>query len=518
MLYLKQSTASQSVLIGPFVDSTDGVTAETALTISNTDIRLSKNGGNIAAKNSGGGTHDENGWYTITLDATDTNTVGRLQLHVNESGALPVFAEFQVLEEDIYDALFAASAAAFDSNQRVDVGAWLGNAVTASSGNPDVNVESMDSGVVTAAVVATGAIDADAIATDAITAAKIAANAITSSELADGAITAAKFGAGAITATVIATDAIDADALAADAIAEINVTVDAALADIGLDHLISSALPTNWATDVASGSVFDNIADDGTAAYDRTTDSLQAIADSGGGGPTAAQIADAIWDEDQADHTGVGTFGIIASEIADILVDTNSLNDTKIPQTLNLTASGNIGIDWANVENPTTALDLSGTDIQLCDTVTTLTGHTAQTGDTFALANGAAGFVAIDTVVDAIKVKTDDITFTVANQVDANMLAISGDTTAADNLEASTELILEVSLSAGSHDTNTIAASDATGYGDDTFIGRVFMFRTGNLQHEAAVITDYTSSTGALEFAASSWTTSPANTDTGVIV
>jgi len=35
-------------------------------------------------------------------------------------------------------------------------------------------------------------------------------------------------------------------------------------------------------------------------------------------------------------------------------------------------------------------------------TVATLTGHTAQTGDTFALANGAAGFVAIDTVVDSI--------------------------------------------------------------------------------------------------------------------
>lgn len=110
MLYLKQSTASQSVLIGPFIDDTDGATAETGLTIANTDIRLSKNGGNLAAKNSGGGTHDENGWYTITLDATDTDTVGRLQLHSDVSGALPVFHEFQVLEEAIYDALFGASA------------------------------------------------------------------------------------------------------------------------------------------------------------------------------------------------------------------------------------------------------------------------------------------------------------------------------------------------------------------------------------------------------------------------
>jgi len=71
---------------------------------------------------------------------------------------------------------------------------------------------------------------------------------------------------------------------------QVNAEVDTALADIGLDHLISSALPTNWATDVASGSVFDNVADDGTAVFNRTTDSLQAIADSGGGGPTAVQI------------------------------------------------------------------------------------------------------------------------------------------------------------------------------------------------------------------------------------
>lgn len=40
-------------------------------------------------------------------------------------------------------------------------------------------------------------------------------------------------------------------------------------------------------------------------------------------------------------------------------------------------------------------------------TVTALTNHTAQTGDTYALANGATGFTAIDTVVDAIKTITD---------------------------------------------------------------------------------------------------------------
>jgi len=64
--------------------------------------------------------------------------------------------------------------------------------------------------------------------------------------------------------------------------------------------------------------------------------------------------------------------------------------------------------------------------------VTTLTGHTAQTGDTYALANGATGFAAIDTVVDAIKVKTDSLTFTKANEVDANAQSINVATVVGD--------------------------------------------------------------------------------------
>lgn len=194
MLFLKQSTASQSVIIGPFVDSGDGNTQETALTIANTDIRLSKNGGNLAAKNSGGGTHDEEGWYTITLDATDTNTVGRLQLFCHiQASALPVFAEFQVLEEAIYDALFAASA----------------NAFTGAAGST------------TLTALADNAISAAKIAADAITEAKIADNAIAAEHIAAGAIGATEIANGAIDAATFAAGAIDAAALAADALTAI---------------------------------------------------------------------------------------------------------------------------------------------------------------------------------------------------------------------------------------------------------------------------------------------------------
>lgn len=108
--FLRQATASQVRAIGPFVDDTDFKTAETALTIANTDVKLVVNGGASANKNSGGGTHRVNGVYGLTFDATDTATVGEMQVSVVVAGALPVFDKFIVVEEAVYDALYAAAA------------------------------------------------------------------------------------------------------------------------------------------------------------------------------------------------------------------------------------------------------------------------------------------------------------------------------------------------------------------------------------------------------------------------
>ena len=95
---------------------------------------------------------------------------------------------------------------------------------------------------------------------------------------ASGAITSGVFAAGSITASAIATDAIDADALATDAIAEINATVDTALQDIHLDHLIQSADPGSI---VANNSLWAKLHASGDTAdytdYDHTADSLMEI-------------------------------------------------------------------------------------------------------------------------------------------------------------------------------------------------------------------------------------------------
>jgi len=240
-IYLEQSTASQEVPLGHFVDSTDGNTEETALTIANTDIKLWKSGATtLASKNSGGATHISNGVYYCTLDATDTNTLGPLVLYVHVAGALAVRVECCVLASNVYDSLIGGgdvldvsvtqwlgSAAATPTTAgvpEVDVTHWLGSAAATptNAGVPEVDVTHVSGAAVSTA------------------AAQLGVNAVQAGGTAwgSGAITSGAFAAGAITASAIAADAIGASELAADAVAEIADAVwDEALAEL-------SAVPT----------------------------------------------------------------------------------------------------------------------------------------------------------------------------------------------------------------------------------------------------------------------------------
>jgi len=172
--FLKQSTAVD-VLIGPFVDATDGDTEETGLTIASTDVLLSKLGQGAAAKNDAtAAAHDADGFYNCELDATDTDTVGTITLYVHVAGALAVRHDFQILEEAIYDdiygtgaALAKAAALATVQSDTDDIQTRLPAALV--SGAMDSDVSAMQAGVVTAAAIATDAVDADALAADAVT-------------------------------------------------------------------------------------------------------------------------------------------------------------------------------------------------------------------------------------------------------------------------------------------------------------------------------------------------------------
>jgi hypothetical protein len=104
--FLKQSTAA-TLLLGPFLDETDGKTAETALTLSQSDILLWKEGGTtLAQKNEATScTHRSNGLYTCPVDTTDTNTLGILSLSCHESGALPIRHDYIVVASNVHNSL-----------------------------------------------------------------------------------------------------------------------------------------------------------------------------------------------------------------------------------------------------------------------------------------------------------------------------------------------------------------------------------------------------------------------------
>lgn len=134
--FLRQSTAV-TVPIGPFSDATDGFTDEVGLTLTQADHRLSKNGGAFAQKNeASSSSHAENGHYLCALDATDTDTLGRLAMRVIDTGARPVYHEFMVVPANVWDSMFGSD------KLQVDAQEWLGAVIATPTvaGVPEVDV------------------------------------------------------------------------------------------------------------------------------------------------------------------------------------------------------------------------------------------------------------------------------------------------------------------------------------------------------------------------------------------
>jgi hypothetical protein len=101
---------SMNLKIGPFVSSSDGYTPMTGLTISQSDIRLSKNGGDFAqSSDTGGASHDENGWYDLTLSTSDTNSEGNLVVAIDKAGALPVWVDIMIVPITVFNSLVGGS-------------------------------------------------------------------------------------------------------------------------------------------------------------------------------------------------------------------------------------------------------------------------------------------------------------------------------------------------------------------------------------------------------------------------
>ena len=337
-MFLKQSTAVD-IAFGPFVDSTDGVTAETALTIAQADVRLKKNAAAWAQKNeTTSATHEENGWYEIPLDATDTNTLGQLVINVSESGALPVWERFTVVAANVYDSL-------------------VGGGDTL-----DVQV------------------------------------------------------------TGIATDAVNAAALAADAVAEINATVDTALTDYDAPTKTEMDAAFAALNDLSAAQVNTEV-DTALADYDAPTSAelvseinsvqadIAALND-----PTAAAVADAVWDEARAGHVAAGSFGEGAASVQGNV--TGSVGSV----------TGAVGSVAGNVDGSIGSLATQAKADVNAEADTALTDYDAPTHAELVSeiddvqTDIAAVSAFVDTEVAAIKAKTDNLP---ADPADASDIAAS---------------------------------------------------------------------------------------------
>lgn len=112
MRYLRQNTPT-ALSIGPFLSSTDGVTALTGLTVTSIDVDIYKHSDthpltktDLTITASGGPNdmaHVANGWYSLELAAGDVDTLGRWSISAVIAGALPVWHELTVLSGPVYD-------------------------------------------------------------------------------------------------------------------------------------------------------------------------------------------------------------------------------------------------------------------------------------------------------------------------------------------------------------------------------------------------------------------------------
>jgi DNA-binding transcriptional ArsR family regulator len=455
MRYLKQSTAVD-VMLGPFVDSTDGSTTEEALTLSQADLQLSKNGGAAAQKNdTTSGTHRYGGNYMIDLDATDTNTLGSLRLMCKESGALPIVADFMVIPANVYDSLIGGT-------DTLEVDTTLIEGVDATNQiNAAADTAISDAALATAAALATVDSNVDAILVDTGTTipAQITGLNDLSAAQVNAEVDTAIADAALATAASLATVDANVDAILVDtgttipaqitglnnlSAAQVNAEVDTAIADAALataanlatvdtnvDAILvdtSTTIPAQISglNDISAAQVNAEV-DTALADYDGPTKAeldagLAALND-----PTAAAIADAVLDEALAGHATAGTLG---KAVTDIEADTNELQSDDVPGLI--AALNNLSAAQVNAEVDTAIADAglatsvalatvdAIVDAILVDTGTTIPGLIAALNDlsaaqvnaevdtaiTDAALATAANLATVDGIVDAILVDT----------------------------------------------------------------------------------------------------------------
>lgn len=144
-----------------------------------------------------------------------------------------------------------------------------------------------------------------------------------------------------------------------------------------------SAYPGNSTTQLTAGITL-------SADFDSVTglNNVRVVATSGNGYATATNYVLVI-------TTGtVGGTSAVGYCVGSFSIEARSaLMPTTVARTLDVTATGAAGIDWANVENPTTALNLSGTNIDVDQVVASVSGAVGSVTGAVGSVTGAVGSV-----------------------------------------------------------------------------------------------------------------------------
>ena len=153
---------------------------------------------------------------------------------------------------------------------------------------------------------------------------------------------------------------------------------------------------------------------------------------------------------------------------------------TVTGRSTDVTATGAVGIDWANVENPTTAVDLAATDIQLVDTTTT---------NTDMVGTNSAALASVCTESRLAELDAGNIPTDIAN--------VQSDT---DDIQ----LRLPAALTTGTADSGTNATMvDAalTQADTDYWAGSWIRFTSGTISGQTRLITGFTPASDTITFA-----------------
>lgn len=320
-----------------------------------------------------------------------------------------------------------AAAPAMTGDAYARLGAPVGASIAADIAGVQADTDNIQTRLPAALV--SGRMDASvgAMANDVVTAAAIAADAIGSSELAASAVTEIQSGlstldaAGVRAAVGMASANLDTQIDALPTTAEVNAEVDTALSDAGVTTVRMAHLDADVSSRLASGSY--------TAP------------------PSAATIAQAVWDALTSALTTVGSIGKLLvtnvdaaistrlasgsytapdnAGIAAIKAKTDNLPSDPADQSLIIAATDQIRTDIAGLNDLSAAEVNAEVDTALADAGVTGVRMAHLDADVSSRL-ATAGYTAPDNAsVTAVKAKTDSLTFTVAGKVDANVTHVN---------------------------------------------------------------------------------------------